>query len=170
MDTLLQRLIDVTQSAAPRQARGVLSDLAKANIGDMAPDPRAASILTTANDRDVARWTKQLRDLIQAVTDYQQRPIGLTWSIPRVTIRAALNRGGGYQMEVAGNPGDLLQLQAITLTRSFRGRLQRCPSTFATGNRCGRIFLRAGKRKFCSDRCQRRYYMREVFPTKGAEQ
>lgn len=57
-------------------------------------------------------------------------------------------------IEIAGPLGHLLAFQTIQLLRIVGGcdRIGRCD--------CGRLFLRIGKRRFCSETCQQRVFMR----------
>jgi uncharacterized protein with beta-barrel porin domain len=57
---------------------------------------------------------------------------------------------------------DVLTFQIVHLVqRVGLERLRRCP--------CGRVFAKTGRREFCSDRCQKRYYMRALRSEKRRE-
>jgi hypothetical protein len=57
-------------------------------------------------------------------------------------------------VEVDGPLGHLVALQMLTLLRLVgRQKIQRCD--------CGRQFVKIGKRRFCSERCQKRVFMRK---------
>jgi hypothetical protein len=60
---------------------------------------------------------------------------------------------GTLQVQFSGGLGDLLPMQTYLVTRLIgRERLRLCE--------CGRPFVRIGKRRFCSERCQKRVYMK----------
>ena len=62
---------------------------------------------------------------------------------------------------IHGTPRDVLLYQVITLLGRVGGveRLRLCPAAD-----CGHVFLKIGRRDFCSDRCQRRVFLRTYDP------
>lgn len=63
-------------------------------------------------------------------------------------------RPGTMHVQVSGNLIDLLCYQVFSLVATVGlERLQRC--------KCGRGFIKRGRREYCSTRCQNRYFMQE---------
>ena len=68
----------------------------------------------------------------------------------------AFSDGAAFRVDVGGSPLDRLLYQTIRVLEAVGpGKLLACP---APG--CGKIFVKITKKRFCSQRCQSRIYMR----------
>jgi hypothetical protein len=69
------------------------------------------------------------------------------------------------RVQVHGSPLDLLAYQIVrVLETGGAAKLLACPAP-----ECGRIFLKVTKKRFCSQRCQSRIYMRQMRAEERAE-
>jgi hypothetical protein len=81
-------------------------------------------------------------------------PIGFDVHIDRLRLGAA-KLGSDVALRIDGTAKDVLTFQVINLLRAAGvKRLQRCD--------CGRAFVRIRRQEFCSERCQKRVYMRKL--------
>lgn len=177
---LLARLVDVAEvldieSADERAKRAyveatrrVLVDLLKAPFGDVVVRDVVVQQLRAAAGGTVYVWARRLRDLLReecsaAADGDTQRGV---WHFPSLDCTVVPVRRG-YRFELGdNNPSDVINLahlQALRLVQ-FVGpdRLCLCQAPAVNGGRCGRVFVRRGRREFCSDRCQKRVYMRRM--------
>jgi CGNR zinc finger len=69
----------------------------------------------------------------------------------------------GIVLFVEGDPRDVLLYQASTFLQAIgTDRLRRCPAPD-----CGRVFVKVGRREYCSERCQRRVFISTYDPFKA---
>lgn len=145
----------LSEKPAPvAKARRMYLDLLAARLGDILIAESAREAVRTAPDDQIALWHTNLRSLLGFV-DVVKRG-SESGKLPQfgfsgVTLTALA--GDEVRLEVAGIPKQMLTLQLLTLVRTVGPeRLERCD--------CGRLFVRVGKRRSCSDRCSKRVYMR----------
>jgi hypothetical protein len=91
----------------------------------------------------------------------------------RVTVEADLlltfivrrENDGRVRVQVHGSPLDLFLYQVVrVLETGGAEKLLACPAP-----ECGRIFVKVTKKRFCSQRCQSRIYMRQLRAEERAE-
>ena len=69
----------------------------------------------------------------------------------------------GIVLFVEGDPRDVLLYQASTFLQAIgTDRLHRCPAPD-----CRRVFVKVGRREYCSERCQRRVFVSKYDPFKA---
>jgi hypothetical protein len=72
---------------------------------------------------------------------------------------------GRVRVQVYGTPIDRFSYQIVrVLETGGAAKLSACPAP-----ECGRIFLKVTKKRFCSQRCQSRIYMRQLRAAERAE-
>jgi hypothetical protein len=153
---LLMKLVNISSASVPR-ARRVFGDLLSARVGDpveIAITAEARHALQDSTDTDIARWQHEIHERLVNDVRLQHRSgagsIGQGISLEKCNIAGTRS---GISLEVDGELGQLLAMQAYILVRSVgTDQLLECD--------CRKIFVRVGKRKFCSERCQKRVYMR----------
>jgi hypothetical protein len=151
---LLARIVDFTFDDKPRSAhKKAINELARVDFGF---DVDRGNIDGLLDDDDPyvetlrGRWQNYLawtigrgvepRSMIEAVDPPELSPI---------------RRGREIRYEIRGDPGGALTFQLINLVRAAgNDRLREC-------GECKKIFVRRGRKEFCSYNCQKRVYMRE---------
>lgn len=156
-ETLLTKLVTVAEMPVA-QARRVFAELLAARVGEVVEvgvtlEVRHA-LRHDATDDEIAAWQQQvsqrLLDDVQIRKTHRVVGQGISLESALITTTAQ-----GIQFEVSGELGDLLAMQAYLLARTVgRERLRQCA--------CGKVFVRTGRREYCSERCQKRFYMRRV--------
>lgn len=77
----------------------------------------------------------------------------------------AVREGSSVRVMVMGSPLDRLLYQIIRVLEVIGfDKLFECPAP-----ECGRLFLKVTKKRFCSQRCQSRIYMRQLRAAERAE-
>jgi hypothetical protein len=167
---LLRALIDLAAKRADdipnkpafiKRARRPIETLLQVPLGDVVISPAVVRKLQQADGAFVwmclQRIKKTLRESVPMedglvpVGDFMVEPDGALM-LPEVQLLAVPIKKA-YRFEIAGDAIAMLWLQALRLVQ-FVGAdsLHRCD--------CGEVFVQAGKRRFCSERCQKRVYMR----------
>jgi hypothetical protein len=154
---LLTKAVDLLASRpAPTvvQMRRVYLALLQARMPDVNVPPETVAALRDASDDTIREWHKTVHDAVAWVqflrrhTVKQQRPV---MDMQGVTVR--LN-GRDSTLEIVAAPFQALILRIVSLLWLVGPeRVVKCD--------CGKIFLRIGKRRTCSVRCQKRVYMRK---------
>jgi hypothetical protein len=173
LERLLDRLVALTETdtdrkstvqqrqAFLRRARRLLSDLMKAEFSDVVVRDTVVRDLHAAVDAYVEGLVQSLRRTLRAQVGAEESGYLM---LTHARLIARPQQGRGYRFEIdAGeirtpntftvNVGVMLVLQVLRLLQ-FVGvtRLKICD--------CDRLFVQVGKRRFCSERCQTRVYMR----------
>jgi hypothetical protein len=92
-----------------------------------------------------------LRALVTVTQSHAATPLRLTVSSLKFEPIAA---GHKVALAVDGSTRDVLWFQVIDLLRTVgTDRVRQCPA-------CERLFIKRGRREYCSDKCQARLYMR----------
>lgn len=153
---LLARLVAWVEAPAPPavRTRALLTDLLRARFGDIAVRDSAVAALDALSDGALAHERLAIRDQMRGAVQFPAHGWDATFALPRVRVTGAA-LSGDYVLELDGAPEGLLRLQVVYLIRATGGRLRACKA-----DDCGRLFVREGKREFCSQRCQKRIYMR----------
>ncbi len=150
-ERLIVRLVNMFESPTHRDAtvRKLLKDLLQGRFGDIALDDAVVGRFRSASDSHVRRWAESIRDALHA---WVIAPgAGLVMPLDLATFHVPAS--GELVVQVSTEVAEALRLQlAFALRLVGRERLQQCD--------CGRLFVRIGKRQFCSERCQKRVYMR----------
>jgi hypothetical protein len=146
-EQLLVRLVSVTESPfSAKRTRAVLATLLEARLNDVRiVDPTAIEKIKT--DRP-----SMLKDFcIRGVREVLRGPRAPG---QRLALQATLHLSADDTcVDVEGPLGNLIAVQTLTLLRMVG------PEKVRTCD-CGRLFVRTGKRTSCSERCQKRVYMR----------
>lgn len=118
---------------------------------------------------DFEELHSDLQRFIQTIADFREsRDGGLVPSLKLSAEYGAIpgDRPGQLFIAVDGRAADLLRLQFLELLRhTGTHRVMRCHAHVADSRgaaTCGRIFVRSGRRDFCSTTCQKRAYMKRV--------
>ena len=128
-----------------------------AHAGKAFVQPAAADAIAALTPAEVRVVKAEVRALLRAMADKTELPPGGHHFRVQLT---ALNRGRGIALLVDGAPRDVLLYQTtVFLDRVGLDRLHRCPAPD-----CGRLFLKRGRREFCSTRCQKRVYLASYDP------
>lgn len=129
-------------------------DLLKARLGDIVIAESVREAVLTAPDADILLWHTNLRSVL-GLADVIKRASG-AGTLPQLSfagVALTMLAGDAVRLEVSGTSKQMLTLQLFTLVRTVGPeRLDRCD--------CGKLFVRVGKRRSCSERCQKRTYMR----------
>jgi hypothetical protein len=168
-EALLARLVEFAEGPLPnRESVWRLFGAVLASSPFLVADAaRGESVEVTraGPGKVVDRWDavavqNTLRKFFGGVVDLGRREVRSA-PVPRIRIGELTFGGlpdgtGSIVIAVSGSTENLLMYCVVQLLeRAGIGRLRRCPAA-----NCERIFTRVGRREFCSDRCQKRMYMR----------
>jgi len=167
-ENLLARLVAFaegsTEVLVDQSARRLLRDVIQNGpvlvIGD------APIEITGTASRELTPWPasryaqlqQRLRGFFGGLVDLASTDQG--GLVPTVHVNrlifGATPTASGVVVTVDGPAADVLLFQVVQLIQAVGvSRLRRCPN-----EKCRRIFAKTGRREFCSDRCQKRVYMR----------
>ena len=159
---LARRLVAALDAPAER-ARRVLSTLMRARLSHVVIASHSSQDVEQATEQELGEWQQALKATLAWIVqarDQGWRLVSTVTGQPVVTAPTAVI-GGEVRVQIStadasvtlsGPPLDMLVTQLYALVGLVRRRLRRCD--------CGQIFVRTGKRQFCSSRCQKRIYMR----------
>ncbi len=150
-ERLIARLVSMSESPTHRDAtvRKLLNDLLQGRFGEIAMDDAVVGRFRGASDSDVRRWAESVRNTLRVWVTTPGAGLVMPPDLVMIHVPASLE----LVIQVSTGVAEALRLQlAIALRLIGRERLRRCD--------CGRLFVRIGKRQFCSERCQKRVYMR----------
>ena len=126
------------------------------------PVARSVDALT---DEVLPAMQAELYQLVSQVAEEQSiTSVDLALTFTWVQLSPKNSRRWGV-MEKHGPPRDLLLYRVMTLIDALgAGKLDACRSPLRTEEgedvECGRVFVKVGRKQFCSPRCSRRDYMR----------
>ncbi len=112
----------------------------------------------------IAGLQRRLRAFLRAVVDLDGSDGG--GPVPTITVSrlefGVVPMRRSAVLIVDGAPADLVLYQVVQLLQAVGvDRLRRCDAPAANStDPCGRLFVAAGKRRFCSAACRMRLYMR----------
>lgn len=171
--TLLRRVVEHVNVPGRRNGSRVLRALLEAPIGDVSIGDAVVAAAANAVPTTLERTFGQLRQVLEAlVTKPQDGRVHDALVMPQVRLTAAASRGGHYLFTVSEtySPTGQIDLTAFAWLQLLRvvhragpGRLCICRSRLSIAGddrECGRLFVRVGKRRFCSETCQNRDYQR----------
>lgn len=143
------RLVSIAESPTFRDAtaRRVLNDLLRARFGDFSFDDAVSEKLGRATNTDIQGWRNSIRNALRVWAITPQAGIVIPFE--------AFGHIGGKDvvLEISAPVEQALLLQVASALRVVgRERVRPCD--------CRRLFVRTGKRQYCSRRCQKRVYMR----------
>ena len=105
---------------------------------------------------------RELREFLHAMA-YSETAVPLTGEQRFQVAFVAAGGSNGIVLFADGDPRDVLLYQASTVLQAVgTDRLRRCPAPD-----CGRVFVKVGRREYCSDRCQRRVFVSTYNPFKA---
>lgn len=156
-DLLLARVVDFAEDAEPSAAE---SRALCQTLADRRP------WIAYGVKHQIAAWSTDeiaqlgteirsvLRQVIEARTDGGPVPtVPIAVEITPVPFPSA-KRPGRVALAMSGSPRDVVWFHVLHLLQSVGlDKIVRCD--------CGRAVVKVGKRRYCSDRCQKRVYMRE---------
>lgn len=156
-ETLLASVVEIAQAPIEKQADAVHARNVLAQVllwgGFSGGSSQSIEALRTWPSVDFQRWREEFDVFVRFnVRRTKEQPA------PLVKI-GPLHMGpvpGKRTVELAvfGALRDVLWFQLLQLTCSSGfDRLLRCE--------CGKVFVKVGRREFCSERCQKRVYMRK---------
>jgi len=111
----------------------------------------------TVSPVDVERFQQRLRPLLRAAVRHAREKGGLVPELPvgALTFGILPTPKWGTRITVDGDAVDVLSYQTVALIgHAGLDRIKACD--------CERLFVKTGRREFCSDRCQKRIYMRRL--------
>jgi hypothetical protein len=131
------------------RGRAVLSTLVAARLGDVIVGKEARAELSHWTDVQVRARQRTLAQFFRMFLI----PIAFQVEMSKLRIGAVRGATDDVALMIDGAARDVLTFQTASLLRAAGvQRLRRCE--------CGRVFARVGKRKYCTDQCQKRFYMR----------
>ena len=142
------RLIVRLLSATDGSRRRLLSELLDVQLAEIAIASSARDDLEKATDEEVATTLRFVQKWLQVVC---RTSLVIHSVLQARGIKLAVGSTAGPD-EASGPLSSLLAYQVARLARSGKDLVAPCD--------CGEFFVREGKRKFCSERCQKRVYMR----------
>ena len=156
-EKLLARLVQAAEGLATAAAsKRALIDL-------MATQDFWASV---AAQEELQRWSdERVATFVAQLQDFYRRALILQRGLPadrrfaQLRVKAVtfsvIPMPSTAFVGVEGDAADILALKAVYhLARTGADRLRTCE--------CGRFFAKTGRREFCSDRCQKRVYMKHL--------
>ena len=168
----LQRLVDFAENDSKwLSAMMVESGPELVMIG-----PRSRRKACDMSEDEIRVLRLELRDMLRAIaggdsnvgisTNQLHFRLGKRWKVREGQLSSKVSEGQlSSAVLVDGLPRDVLLYLAIrVLTTVAIKRLQVCPDAD-----CGKAFVRVTKKRFCSQRCQARIYMRQVRAQERAE-
>jgi hypothetical protein len=110
-------------------------------------------------------FLQALQDRARAILEqFVQGPVAIEGDLV-LTFLVTRDDEGRVRVQVHGKPIDLFSYQIVrVLETGGAEKLLACPAP-----ECGRIFLKVTKKRFCSQRCQSRMYMRQLRANERAE-
>lgn len=110
-------------------------------------------------------FLRALQERARAVFgQFVQGPVAIEGDLV-LTFIVARDDEGRVRVQVHGSPLDLFAYQLVrVLEAGGAKKLSACPAP-----ECGRIFLKVTRKRFCSQRCQSRIYMRQLRAAERAE-
>ena len=163
---LLGRLLQIEELRVGA-ARSVFRQLLRTRFGDfieLGVTLEAQHALQhIATDSEIAAWQKEVFARLREDVELRRTKRGIIGQgVVLDTAFIGPSRKGRASIEFNADLRDLLAMQAYLLTRVVGlDRIRRCD--------CGSLFVREGKRLFCSERCQKRVYMRRYRNDVGRE-
>jgi hypothetical protein len=137
------------------QIRQVYTALLQARIPDVNVPDKTVAVLRQAPDDTLRKWHKTVLGGVGAVLMLRGASHPARKRLPPVSfsgVTVQLN-SEDLTIEVLAAPFQMLILRIVSLLRMVGPeRVARCD--------CGQVFVRVGKRRTCSVRCQKRVYMR----------
>jgi hypothetical protein len=131
--------------------RGVLRDVLCSAFEGVVAGNHARDAFDALSDEQIV---KQARIVTGLLRFFVAAP-GPTWSMGFKDVSLGVfRRGSDVFFRIDGSPtaAVLFQVGGILRAADAAKRLQLCE--------CGRVFARIGRQEFCSERCQKRVYMR----------
>ncbi len=166
---LLGRLLDFVQTQLTdsarraKSARTLVSGILTSNIqGVIAKYPAHQREVATWSETDFERFRADLEVFLRGLAGFQTRGGAIVQPIEFSHISLypmpQRQRSALAPLLVEGATRDVLWFQIVNLVRFAGGeRLRVC-----LADDCDRMFVKVGKREFCSDRCQGRVNSRRV--------
>lgn len=146
--TLLSRVMGATTSAKARRALAALLD---APLGDLRLPYLLVRDVADASDTDITRWIDHVQGNLICRAGYATGGLGSGVVLRNVALKIT---SPGTTIHVQCTLSQALEIQGLLLFRKAGHRLQRCEDP-----KCGRVFVKVGKRRACGPRCAKRYYM-----------
>lgn len=144
-ESVLKELVTFAEGVVPsgEEARRLLTRVLRADTGFVVVSVPKVDAL------NVIQFRTDLREFLRT---------GLTPNtgqlMPSADVQvSATVVGRSVLVTIDGKPRDLVWFQVVRLMQlEGLDKIHACE--------CGRVFLRTGRREFCTPRCQKRYYMR----------
>lgn len=154
---LLARIVAITDAPVTR-ARRVVNELARARLSDVVVSDSASEMVGSASDAEISALQRGLHTLLQM----QLEVGGHAWPPVKLQgVTLTMSGPNDVRVEVSGPLRTVISLQAYSLLRLVGSRLMICRAPRpASTSQCGRLFVRSRRQLFCSERCQKRVYMR----------
>ena len=137
------------------QMRRVYTALLHARIPDVNVPDETIAALRQAPDDTLRKWHKTVLEVVAAVQVLRGASHPARRRLPPVSFSNVTVRLNSEDLtiDVLAAPFQMLILRIVSLLRMVGPeRVARCD--------CGQVFVRVGKRRTCSVRCQKRVYMR----------
>lgn len=173
-EQLLAQVVAIAQAHAvtAMDMAAFLADLSLSSdvVGAVALGDSAREVRSWAQKK-IEQWQREVTDFLRQVIALRQtlsaaaerrqmqRLVDEMESLPTVALHrmrlAPIAVGRSVLLTVDGDARDVLWFLIVGLLRAVGvSRIQQCE--------CNRLFLKTGRREFCSERCQKRVYMRKI--------
>ena len=152
--SLLGDFVEVFQSENKSRARALLGALLKSAASPAVVSSTALKSLATAPDNAILEILRRLEDGLRLSLRFGSKsPPGIAQRHQlRVSTTIVVAPRQRPRIEVDGDIAGLALLRFVELMSIAGDYVLRCD--------CERIFVKRGASKYCSIRCQKRYYMR----------
>lgn len=142
---LLSRLLTIRELPTAR-ARRVINELLVARLSDVVVnDPEG--LVESVEDDALPLFYGPLFATLSGALDTPD-----VWPTIELKVKLKMIGPQSLQLDVSGSFVQMVTLQTYALLRLAGDRLRQCE--------CGKLYVKVRGQKFCSGRCQKRYYMR----------
>jgi hypothetical protein len=147
----LVRFAEAGETMPLKECRRVLDTVLDLPIGQVVIGPRAQIGLSAWTESEIRKRQHHTMALLRMIF----AAIGFEADLSKLQIAPLPISKTAIAVQIDGPAADVLTYQTISLL-SHVGleRLQQCA--------CGQLYSRIGRQGYCSKRCQKRYYMRDV--------
>jgi len=159
----LRLLVEFAESDGPGD-RVALAEAGRGLVALQASNAQTAKAMATLTAEQLRHLKQDLRAFLRAAggqpSSYLQATLIRVELLPLLGKLKQVKGRNRWLFGVSGAPRDVLLYQLVTLLATVgEDRLHFCPAPD-----CGRAFVKVGRRAYCSERCQRRVFMKDYDP------
>lgn len=160
---LLERVVEYLNATQRRNGARLLRTLLEAPLGDVNIRADVVSAAAAASPTTLVVVFRRLRKVLETLVTTPADGMVLHDALvmPSVQLDANPGKGGHYAFTLSAgySPTGHIDVTGFAWLQLLRVVHRAGPNRLRTCQ-CGRLFVRVGKRRFCSERCQTRDYMR----------